>query len=111
MRTVTIAQLALVSFVVAGSCPVSAQEIGDAVKGAAYAEAQCAECHALAHNADRSPVADAPPFRAIANTSGMTRTALKVFFRTPHPTMPNLLIPADQQDNLIAYIMGLKIPR
>ena len=55
-----------------------------------------------------SPVDAATPFQVIANTGGMTRTALYVFFRTPHTTMPNLVVQGDDLDNVIAYILSLK---
>jgi hypothetical protein len=28
--------------------------------------------------------------------------------QTSHPTMPNLIVPAEARDNVIAYIMSLK---
>lgn len=38
----------------------------------------------------------------------MSRTALIVWFQTPDPTMPNLVLDAEDLDNVIAYILGLK---
>ena len=37
----------------------------------------------------------------------MTMTALTVWSRTTHTTMPNLVIPADDLENLSAYILSL----
>jgi hypothetical protein len=34
--------------------------------------------------------------------------ALNVFFQTPHRAMPNLILEADQKNDVIAYIMSLK---
>ncbi len=55
-----------------------------------------------------SPNRKAPGFKAIANTAGMTVTAITVWSRTPHVTMPNLVIPQDELENLAAYILSLK---
>ncbi|MEQ1611663.1 MAG: hypothetical protein ABL904_02840, partial [Hyphomicrobiaceae bacterium] len=67
-----------------------AQELGDARAGQAYAQKICAECHAVLGSEEASPVARATPFKTVANTPGMTGTAIAVWLRTPHPTMPNL---------------------
>jgi mono/diheme cytochrome c family protein len=89
---------------------VSAQEMGDAQKGQAYARMVCAECHLVEKVQARSPNANAPAFAAVAATPGMTELALRIWFQTPHPTMPNLRLDNDQKDNLIAYILSLKNP-
>lgn len=52
-----------------------------------------------------SPRRGAPSFTAIAASPGMTQTAIIVWFRTPHPNMPNLIIPEADQRNLAAYIV------
>jgi hypothetical protein len=38
----------------------------------------------------------------------MSVTALTVWSRTSHPTMPNLIIDPSDMDDLIAYIMSLR---
>jgi hypothetical protein len=55
--------------------------------------------------------AAAPTFRAIANTPGMTALALTVFLRTPHRSMPNLVIADSDRDNVVAYILSLRDKR
>jgi mono/diheme cytochrome c family protein len=83
-------------------------EVGDAAQGLAYAEKTCSGCHNVLRTEAASPNNDAPPFKQIANTPGMPITALTVWSRTSHPTMPNLVIPPNDMDNLIAYIMSLR---
>jgi mono/diheme cytochrome c family protein len=84
-------------------------DVGDAAQGLAYAQKTCAGCHnVLGTGAAVSPNKDAPPFKHIANTPGMSITALTVWSRTSHPTMPNFVIPPNDMDNLIAYIMSLR---
>ena len=83
-------------------------EVGDAVQGLAYAQKTCSGCHNVLRTGAASPNKDAPPFKQIANTPGMSITALTVWSRTSHPTMPNFVIPANDMDNLVAYIMSLR---
>jgi mono/diheme cytochrome c family protein len=83
-------------------------EVGDAAQGLAYAQRTCSGCHNVLRTGAASPNTDAPPFKQIANTPGMSITALTVWSRTSHPTMPNLVIPPNDMDNLIAYIMSLR---
>ncbi len=87
---------------------VVADELGNPKLGESYAQANCAGCHAVLYGETESPNPDAPAFKAVADTPGMTRTALSVFLQSPHPTMPNLIVPAEDADNLIAYILSLK---
>lgn len=91
-----------------------AQEPGDPRKGLTYAQEQCAECHAVLPAQPFSPRAGLATFRVIANTPGMTGTALAVWLRTPHKSMPNLIIETEDRNNVIAYILSLRdnqIPR
>jgi mono/diheme cytochrome c family protein len=99
--------LAAITFM-AGSTAAGAQELGDARKGLSFARKVCAECHAVLAGETVSPLASAPPFKAIANTPGMTAMALAVWFRTSHPTMPNIVIHGDDMDNITAYILSLR---
>jgi mono/diheme cytochrome c family protein len=99
------------SALLAGAEAAFAQELGDPQKGLSYAEKVCAECHAVLAEEDLSPTFGVPPFRVVANTPGMTETALNVWFQTPHPSMPNLVIPAEDLANVIAYILSLKEKR
>jgi mono/diheme cytochrome c family protein len=86
----------------------SAQEMGDAKKGATLAQSVCAACHAVGNGESRSPNAKAPTFTSVAATRGMTEMALRVWLQSPHPTMPNLMLGEDEKDDVIAYILSLK---
>jgi mono/diheme cytochrome c family protein len=82
-------------------------QTGDPKSGAAYAKQVCAKCHAI----DRtgiSPEPTAPSFKDVANTPGMTGTALTVWLTTSHPTMPNIIVEPHDMDNVIAFILSLK---
>ena len=109
-RTILLLSCASLLMALAGNpfSPAHAATLGDPEAGRIYAETHCASCHSIVPNGNTSPVPDATPFQEIANTGGITRTALIVFLRSPHPTMPNLVVEGDDADNLIEYILSLK---
>jgi len=77
-------------------------------EGHRLAEAWCETCHAIEpHMAGMSD--QAPSFEAIANRHGTTALSLKVFLKTSHQNMPNLVIAPDQADALASYILSLKV--
>jgi mono/diheme cytochrome c family protein len=87
----------------------AAQDFGDARQGQAYAAKICAECHAVRAGEAVSPRPRLATFTTIANTPGVTGTALSAWLQTSHKEMPNLIIPPQDRDNLIAYILSLKV--
>jgi mono/diheme cytochrome c family protein len=85
-----------------------AQEAGDAKRGLALAQQICSECHAVTKTQPRSPNPASPRFETIANVPGMTRTALSAALQSPHRTMPNIMLDADQLSDIISYLLSLK---
>ena len=85
-----------------------AQQIGQPSRGLVLAQRLCAECHAVQKEYSRSPNANAPRFQAIASIPGMTATALSAVLNTPHRAMPNIMLAADEQADIVAYILSLK---
>ena len=66
----------------------------NASQGHRLAEAWCAPCHAI--EPQMAGMFDpAPGFEAIANRHGTTALSLKVFLKTNHQNMPNLVIAPD----------------
>ena len=90
------------------AAPVLSQELGSAKQGQALAESVCAECHAVSRGAIRSPFEHAPAFETIAQTPGMTPTAIRVWLRSAHREMPNIMLQPEEVDNVIAYLQTLK---
>lgn len=86
-----------------------AQE-GDPRRGLAYAQQNCSGCHAV-DSSQRSPVSGIATFKEIANVAGMTALALSVWFQSPHPNMPNLILAPSDRDDVIAYITSLREAR
>jgi mono/diheme cytochrome c family protein len=99
--------LALGAGLALGVTAAAAQPAGDAEKGRVFASEACASCHRIEPGV-RWPLGDAPTFQTIADTRGMTGTALTVWFQTSHPTMPNLILTAAEKADVIAYILSLR---
>jgi len=85
-----------------------AQEVGNPSQGARIAVEVCSTCHATLPGDFASPDPSAPPFAALAAEPGLGRTALLVWFRSPHPTMPMFRLTPTEEHDLIAYILSLK---
>jgi mono/diheme cytochrome c family protein len=102
--SLTLTSLAAVPF------SATAQPLDDPEKGLALAQKDCSECHAVIRNDTRSPRPTAPAFQKIAEIPGMTGTALYIALQTPHRTMPNLMLEADELRDISAYILSLKEP-
>jgi mono/diheme cytochrome c family protein len=76
-------------------------------RGHRLADAWCKECHAIEVTAARGATA-AMAFAEIANQPSTTALSVKVFLRTSHRTMPNLVILPEQAEDLVSYILSLK---
>jgi mono/diheme cytochrome c family protein len=105
MRTVI-----LVGVFTASAYAASAQDApGNFEAGRVYVSQVCSPCHAVtAEQAAQRRIVIAPDFQAIANTPGMTATALRAFLQTPHPKMPNLILTPDQSADVIAFLLSLR---
>jgi mono/diheme cytochrome c family protein len=79
-----------------------------AARGRSYAEANCSRRHSVERGGELSPLAPAPSFQSLAARPGMNRMALAGLLRTPHRSMPNLIVPADRIDDLAAYLESLE---
>jgi mono/diheme cytochrome c family protein len=106
-----VAFAALISFVgiSAATWPGSSQPLsGDVAQGHALAIKVCSECHRVAKGQRASLISDAPAFQEIADASATTAMSLRIFLRTPHRNMPNLILAESETDDIIAYILSLK---
>ena len=84
---------------------------GDAAAGHAFALEACNACHVVeAEQQEPRRIVIGPAFRDIANTRGMTTTALRVFLTTWHPKMPNLILTPEEIADVSAYILSLRRP-
>lgn len=99
----------LAALVVALGCGTAlAAEPGDAARGLSYSKKFCAQCHGVEAKDPSSPNPNALTFKEYANRPGTTGTALQVWLQSPHPSMPELIVPIDDRVDLVAYILSLK---
>jgi mono/diheme cytochrome c family protein len=82
----------------------------DAGRGAALAERWCSQCHGVRPN-EASAEPKTPSFSEIAAEPSATEPSLRVFLRTPHPTMPNFILQPGDIDDLVNYILSMKPAR
>lgn len=100
--------LIVAGLTLAGSKAI-AQMVGDPATGKAFALEVCTPCHVVTPDQISPPrFAVAPDFQAVANTSAITDMALHAFLTSPHPTMPYLILSAEEERNVIAYILSLR---
>jgi mono/diheme cytochrome c family protein len=94
----------------AAAFAANAQEApGDLRAGQALAWRVCSPCHAVEPNPKTQRLLDiAPDFQVIADTPGMTATALNAFLHTSHPKMPNFILSSEASADVIAYILSLR---
>jgi mono/diheme cytochrome c family protein len=87
---------------------VHAQDVSAA--GGRIAAEICAPCHDIGPRAGGAPWTKArgaaPSFSAIANAEGVNERALAVFLRTPHATMPDIILAPEEIEALAAFIMS-----
>jgi tetratricopeptide (TPR) repeat protein len=91
-----------------GPMLTGATDIADPRRGLSYARKVCAVCHNISESDAPSPDSKAPPFKLVANLPGTSLAALTVWSRTPHSSMPNLIVEPNDMDDLIAYILTLQ---
>jgi hypothetical protein len=67
----------------------------------------CSSCHRVT---ERQPLPrhNVASFFAIANLPSTTALSLKVFLRSNHKGMPNLIVSESDSDELIDYFLSLK---
>jgi cytochrome c len=101
---IALAALLLIRLHNAAGAPAEQDGISN---GRRLAEAWCRNCHSL-EAASPGTLSRAPDFVRIANRTSTTELSLKVFLRSNHRSMPNLIIAPDQADDLAQFILGLK---
>jgi mono/diheme cytochrome c family protein len=106
MKHLLLATLGAAFVLTSATAVIAAEKEGDPQAGFEYAHTYCATCHGISE--EKSPLPQAPRFRHVADTTGMTATALQVWMQTSHPTMPNIIVEPNDMRDIIAYILSLK---
>ena len=106
MKHLLLATLGAAFVLTSATTVIAAEKEGDPQAGFEYAHTYCATCHGISE--EKSPLPQAPRFRHVADTTGMTATALQVWMQTSHPTMPNIIVEPKDMRDIIAYILSLK---
>jgi mono/diheme cytochrome c family protein len=91
--------------------PAHSQSYGDAVKGKAFVDSNCARCHAVGLN-DDSHMPEAPAFRTLHNSYPIDSLA-EAFAEgivTGHPAMPQFELSIDTINDMLAYMKSLSGP-
>jgi mono/diheme cytochrome c family protein len=92
---------------IALSLPAEAQSADPSV-GLHLAETVCSACHQVgAAPSPQNSKSGAPTFVAISRMPSMNELAIKVFMRTSHPPMPNIILSKEESDSVAAYIVNL----
>ena len=95
-----------ITFALGGLCAAqAAQDQTLARQGKLLAQSMCADCHTFGGETrnDRP----APDFAAVGAMPSATQLSLRVFLKSTHATMPNLILDDGQIDALSAYILDL----
>jgi len=85
---------------------------GSADRGGAFARARCASCHAVGRDGD-SPLAAAPALRDISRRYPVDQLeeAFAEGFVSAHSTMPEFVLEAHDNRDLIAYLESIQTQR
>lgn len=102
--------LAFAALAVLGSPQALSDETlpGDPVAGRIFAERECRDCHDITREGGDYPLNAAPSFLDVATQRSTTALSLRVFLRSTHREMPDLILNQREQDDVIAYILSLR---
>jgi mono/diheme cytochrome c family protein len=98
----------LVGAVMAGPSVVAQSESGDPIAGETLAREVCVNCHQVDKGQHGISLEGAPAFQDLADDSAITSLALRVFLRSPHEGMPDLILSNNEIDDVVAYILGMR---
>ncbi len=95
----------LILFTPAPPVAQAAQAPEQVAQGRLLAQSLCADCHTFGGDRrnDRAP----PDFAAVGAMPSTTALSLRVFLKSPHATMPDLVLEEGQIQALSAFILDL----
>lgn len=100
--------LATIFALASASAHAAQAQTFDPAIGARLARTVCASCHVIGDDPKaKKPDPAAPSFLDISRMPSTTELSLKVFLRSSHKNMPNIMLSTEEIDSLAAYILGL----
>lgn len=85
-----------------------ARDLGDVGVGQDLARRVCATCHRVQKGETDEKFLDVSAFQTLADNPARTALSLRVFLKSPHRDMPDLILSETEIDGVIAYIHSLK---
>jgi mono/diheme cytochrome c family protein len=98
----------LAALLLTGQALAGAEDRADTSRGADYARAWCAACHAVERGEKAEAFSTAPSFQSLSENPELTAIALHAYLQTPHNKMLNVILRPEQADEIVAYILSLK---
>ena len=98
------------AIIICGALAAAGDAQAAAPRGEDLAQSWCSQCHALKPEQSSANPA-APRFPDVAAEASITEYSLRAFLKTPHPTMPNIMMKPDDMDDIVSYILSLKPQR
>lgn len=92
----------------AGPAVLAQSESGDPIAGEKLAREVCVACHEVEKGRHGISLEGAPAFQDVADDPSVTSLALRVFLRSPHEAMPDLILSGVETEDVIAYILSMK---
>jgi mono/diheme cytochrome c family protein len=71
------------------------------------AQKWCAQRHGV-RAGDIGPNRSAPPFPELAIEPSITEYSLRALLRSPHATMPQIMLTSGEMDDVVGYMMTFK---
>ena len=82
---------------------------GDATAGRALAIGTCSGCHAVAQDQPRPATDGVPAFLTLARDPAITELRLRAILQTPHARMPSIMLSRREVDDVISYILSMRV--
>ncbi|UEM25303.1 hypothetical protein JL100_035170 (plasmid) [Skermanella mucosa] len=102
--------LAAALVTLAAQATADAQSVGSPVRGREQADRLCGDCHVVAPGQDGSRSLG-PNLAEYVRDPAITEMALRSYLQTSHPVMPNIMLTAEETDDIVAYLLDRKAPR
>ena len=105
LRPALLSTALLLQALATGNAAQAAQNPQLVEQGRLLAQSLCADCHTFSGN--RRSDRPSPDFRDVGAMPQTTALSLRVFLKSPHANMPDIILEPGQIDALSAFILDL----